>query len=61
MAEYKTKKAKQLGNLSDAINYVGCAIYQLEQLSSPCGIIQDALADLRQIFDALDDCTDDYK
>lgn len=61
MAEYKTKKAKQLANLKDAINYVGFAIYQLEQMKTPCGIIQDALTDLQQIFDALDDCKDDYK
>lgn len=61
MAEYKTKKAKQLAKLKDAINYVGFAIYQLEQMKTPCGIIQDAITDLQQIFDALDDCTGDYK
>lgn len=59
--EKATKKAKQLAKLKDAINYVGFAIYQLEQMKTPCGIIQDAITDLQQIFDALDDCTGDYK
>lgn len=59
--EKATDKAKQLANLFNALNYVGQAIDHLEQLKTPCGIIQDALTDLRQIFDALDDCKDDYK